>query len=95
MAHSPDCPLAGDPDPDDLVTPAVHAAALAYLAEVGAPPLSLITVKASCEVPDGATEDDVELITHITIGIGRLSQDRLAAEHAAEVLNRPGAPWGS
>jgi hypothetical protein len=95
MAHSPHCPLHRDPDPDDPITPAVHAAAMAYLFELGAPPMSVVTIKATTEVPDDAPDDEIELITHITIGIGRLSQDRLAAEHAAEVLNRPGAPWGN
>jgi hypothetical protein len=95
MDHSPGCPLAGDPDPDDPITPAVHAAAMVYLFEIGAPPLSVVTIKAATEVPDDAPDDEIELITRITIGIGRRSQNKLAAEHAAEVLNTPGAPWGN
>lgn len=95
MDHSPDCPL-HEPDEGAPFSGAVHAAAMAFLGAVDAPEGAVITILAEFESPDPRDDPDSgELIARITIGIGLRAQDKIAAEHAEHVLNRPGAPWAN
>lgn len=90
--HSPGCPFFGDepPPPAGTFEAAVQAAVYAFLAEIDAPVGAVITIRAGmCPVEDSL--DDA--VSTISIGIGPLAQDQMAAEYATERLNADGAPW--
>lgn len=82
--HGPD-----DDDDHDRWHTAVEAAMFAFLSEIGADAGDVVTVRAQL-VP---VEDSDDTIAEIKIGMGPDAHAVMAAEHAADELNRPGAPW--
>lgn len=91
--HSPGCPFGSDepPPPSGSFEAAVQVAVYAFLAELGVPDGSMITIRAGLHAVDAEHPD--EIINLIEIGVGRLAQDKMAAEYARETLSTGGAPW--
>jgi hypothetical protein len=84
--HGPD-----DDHEHDAWQRVVEAVALAYLSESGADLGAVVTIRAALVT----VEDSDDVIAEFAIGVGRDAMASMAADHAAEELNRPGAPWNN